>query len=28
MDADDISLPQRFQLQVDYLDAHDEVGIV
>lgn len=27
MDADDISLPQRFQKQVEYLDAHGEYGI-
>lgn len=25
MDADDISLPQRFQTQVDYLDSHPEI---
>lgn len=27
MDADDISLPQRFASQVDYLDAHPETGV-
>ena len=28
MDADDISLPDRFQTQVDYLDAHPECACV
>lgn len=28
MDADDISLPSRFEKQVAYLDAHPEVGVV
>lgn len=28
MDADDISLPQRFAKQVAYLDAHPEVGVL
>lgn len=28
MDADDISLPERFTQQVTYLDAHPEVGVV
>lgn len=27
MDADDICLPQRFQQQIHYLDAHPEIGI-
>jgi len=27
MDADDISMPDRFQKQVDYLNAHHEVGV-
>jgi glycosyltransferase involved in cell wall biosynthesis len=27
MDADDISLPDRIQLQVDYMESHPEVGI-
>ena len=27
-DADDISLPERFQKQVDYLDQHPEVGVL
>ncbi len=27
MDADDICLPQRFQMQVKFLDEHPEVGI-
>jgi glycosyltransferase involved in cell wall biosynthesis len=27
MDADDIALPQRFQLQVNYMEAHPEVGV-
>jgi glycosyltransferase involved in cell wall biosynthesis len=28
MDADDISLPQRLEKQVDYLDKHPDVGIL
>ena len=28
MDADDISLPQRFEKQVAYLDAHSEVAVL
>lgn len=28
MDSDDISLPQRFERQVEFLDAHPEVGVV
>ncbi len=28
MDADDISLPQRFVTQVQYLDAHPEIGVL
>lgn len=28
MDHDDISMPTRFEKQVDFLDAHPEVGIV
>jgi len=28
MDSDDISLPERFQKQVEFLDANPEVGIV
>lgn len=28
MDADDRSLPQRLQLQVEYLDAHPEIALV
>ena len=28
MDGDDVSLPQRLQLQVDYLDAHPEVFVL
>lgn len=28
MDHDDISLPQRFEKEVSYLDAHHEVGVV
>jgi glycosyltransferase involved in cell wall biosynthesis len=28
MDGDDISLPDRLQIEVDYLDAHPEVGLV
>jgi glycosyltransferase involved in cell wall biosynthesis len=28
MDADDISLPERFQIQVNYLDKHPDIGIV
>jgi glycosyltransferase involved in cell wall biosynthesis len=27
MDADDIALPQRLQVQYDYMEAHPEVGI-
>lgn len=27
-DHDDVSLPQRFELQVDFLDKHPEVGVV
>lgn len=27
-DHDDISLPERFELQVDFLDKHPEVGVV
>jgi len=28
MDADDISLPERFARQVEFLDAHPEIGVV
>lgn len=28
MDADDISLPTRFQLQFDFLESHPEIGVV
>src|SRR5690606_17112086 len=28
MDGDDISLPQRFEMQVDYLDNHPGIAIV
>lgn len=28
MDSDDISLPTRFQIQTEYLDAHPECGVV
>jgi hypothetical protein len=28
MDADDVSLPERLAVQVDYLDNHPEVGLV
>ncbi len=28
MDADDISLPRRFEQQVQYLDAHKEIGVL
>lgn len=28
MDHDDISLPERFKKEADYLDAHPEVGVV
>ncbi len=28
MDADDVSLPQRFASQVEYLDRHKEVGVL
>lgn len=28
MDADDVSLPRRFEKQVTYLDAHPDVGIL
>ena len=28
MDADDIAYPDRFQRQVDYLDAHEEIDLV
>jgi glycosyltransferase involved in cell wall biosynthesis len=27
MDADDISLPERFQLQYDYMETHPEIGV-
>lgn len=28
MDADDISLPERFARQVDYMEAHPEIGVL
>lgn len=28
MDADDVSTPERFKLQVDYLESHPDVGIL
>lgn len=28
MDSDDISLPERLQIQVDYLESHDDVDLV
>lgn len=28
MDADDISLPERFAAQVDFLDTHPDIGVV
>lgn len=28
MDADDISLPNRLQIQLDYLERHPEIGVV
>ncbi len=28
MDSDDISLPERFEKQVKYLDAHPEIGVL
>lgn len=28
MDCDDISLPNRFSMQIDYLNAHPEIGIL
>ena len=28
MDSDDISLPQRLQVQVDYLEKHPDVDLV
>lgn len=28
MDSDDISMPDRFQLQVDFLESHPDVGIL
>lgn len=28
MDADDIALPDRFALQVDFLDSHPKIGVV
>ncbi len=28
MDADDISMPERFEKQVEYLESHPEVGVV
>lgn len=28
MDSDDVSRPQRFELQVEYMDAHPECGVV
>ena len=28
MDADDISLPRRFEKQINYLDSHTETGIL
>lgn len=27
MDADDISLPERFQIQYDYMESHIEIGV-
>ena len=28
MDSDDISLPERFAKQIEYMDAHPEVGVL
>jgi glycosyltransferase involved in cell wall biosynthesis len=28
MDADDVALPDRFRLQVDFMEAHSEVGVL
>ena len=28
MDADDVSLPQRFQMQVDYLESNPQIGLL
>ncbi len=28
MDADDVSLPNRFEIQLDYLDTHPNIGVI